>query len=260
MCNLGKWREATIIALNYKEDTWPLGQVAPYQVSLANFDDNAEAGAYWLPADTSISILSSFITPKRCYKIEDLWDALPAWEQKLAQLVMAQEPISELMKQTALLRLVPHQTELEIISRPDLNSFRATYAFVQKHMEHSRLPALRMMDSHPVPSKLEGTVAQDGIPCAAVPTRLVWACKETPEAIAGMAMLDICRRGGEQYPCGVYMTGNWWWQNPNDSWDSKCQPCLNKIKANDPMAYEKMKAEMGDIPEEQWSKMGTTCC
>ena len=121
------WRETTIIALNYKEDNWPLGHVAP-EVSLANPDDNAEAGA----------ILSSFITPKRCYKIEDLWDALPAWEQKLAQLLQAQEPISELMKRTALLRFIPHQTELDIIGRPDLGSFRETYAFVKKHMEHFR--------------------------------------------------------------------------------------------------------------------------
>ena len=30
------WRSGTIIALSYKEDRWPLGQVAPYQVALAD--------------------------------------------------------------------------------------------------------------------------------------------------------------------------------------------------------------------------------
>ena len=54
----------------------------------------------------------------------------------------------------------------------------------------------------------------------------------------GIAVFDICRRGGEQYPCGVYMPANWWWQNPNGSWDFKCQLCPIKIKANDPVAYE----------------------
>ena len=51
--------------------------------------------------------LSSFITPKRCLKIEDLWDALPAWAQKLTQLVLAREPISDMMKLQALHHLVP---------------------------------------------------------------------------------------------------------------------------------------------------------
>ena len=53
MCNLGKWREATIISLNYREDHWPLGKVVPYRVSLTNFDDSAEPGASWVPADTN---------------------------------------------------------------------------------------------------------------------------------------------------------------------------------------------------------------
>ena len=59
MCNLGKWREATIIALNYREDHWPLGKVVPYQVSLTNFDDSAEPGARWVLADT-IAYVRSF--------------------------------------------------------------------------------------------------------------------------------------------------------------------------------------------------------
>ena len=83
-------------------------------------------------------VLSGFISPKRCWKIEDLWDALPAWEQKLAQLLQAKERISELMKYTALLRIIPKTTELDIIGRPDLTTYRETHAFVKKHMEHSR--------------------------------------------------------------------------------------------------------------------------
>ena len=58
MCNLGNWREATIIALNYREDQWPLGKVVPYQVSLTNFDDSAEPGACWVPADTNAYVRS----------------------------------------------------------------------------------------------------------------------------------------------------------------------------------------------------------
>ena len=39
MCNLGEfgWRLGRIIALNYREDSWPEGQLAPYQVAL-DFD------------------------------------------------------------------------------------------------------------------------------------------------------------------------------------------------------------------------------
>lgn len=39
MCNLGEfgWRLGRIIALNYREDNWPEGQLAPYQVAL-DFD------------------------------------------------------------------------------------------------------------------------------------------------------------------------------------------------------------------------------
>ena len=58
MCNLGNWQEATIIALNYREDHWPLGKVVPYQVSLTNFDDNAEPGEWWVPADTNAYVRS----------------------------------------------------------------------------------------------------------------------------------------------------------------------------------------------------------
>ncbi|MEM7609630.1 MAG: hypothetical protein AAF411_30155 [Myxococcota bacterium] len=41
LCNLGPngWKLGRIIALNYREDHWPAGQVAPYQVSLE--DDHA---------------------------------------------------------------------------------------------------------------------------------------------------------------------------------------------------------------------------
>ena len=36
MCNLGKegWKLGRIISLNYREENWPEGEVAPYQVSL----------------------------------------------------------------------------------------------------------------------------------------------------------------------------------------------------------------------------------
>ncbi len=36
MCNLGEfgWRLGRIIALDYREDNWPEGQLAPYQVAL----------------------------------------------------------------------------------------------------------------------------------------------------------------------------------------------------------------------------------
>ena len=36
MCKVDEWRAGTIIALDYREDHWPLGQVAPYQVALAD--------------------------------------------------------------------------------------------------------------------------------------------------------------------------------------------------------------------------------
>ena len=52
MCNLGKWQEATIIALNYKEGT----KVAPYQVSLTNSDDSAKL--FVVPADTNAYVRS----------------------------------------------------------------------------------------------------------------------------------------------------------------------------------------------------------
>ena len=58
MRNLGKWQEATVIALNYREDHWPLGKVVPYQVSLTNFDDSAEPGEYCVPADTNAYVRS----------------------------------------------------------------------------------------------------------------------------------------------------------------------------------------------------------
>ena len=36
LCNLGEqgWMLVRIIALNYREEHWPEGQVAPYQVAL----------------------------------------------------------------------------------------------------------------------------------------------------------------------------------------------------------------------------------
>ena len=37
MCKMAhEWRSGTIIALDYREDHWPLGQVAPYQVALTD--------------------------------------------------------------------------------------------------------------------------------------------------------------------------------------------------------------------------------
>ena len=98
MCNLGNWREATIIALNYREDKWPLGKVVPYQVSLTNLDDSAEPGARWVPADTNAYVrpfderrsqsglhlnfkdLFDFCCTKHNLPIQEvcyLWDELP---------------------------------------------------------------------------------------------------------------------------------------------------------------------------------------
>ena len=37
MCKMDEWQAGTIIALDYREDRWPLGKVVPYQVEL---DDN----------------------------------------------------------------------------------------------------------------------------------------------------------------------------------------------------------------------------
>ena len=36
MCNLGQlgWRLGRVIALNYREENWPEGRIAPYQVAL----------------------------------------------------------------------------------------------------------------------------------------------------------------------------------------------------------------------------------
>ena len=82
--------------------------------------------------------LSSFITPRRCIKVEDLWDALLAWEQKATQLLLAREPPSGLMKSQGLSALVPMHLLNDIIGRPDLESYEAKLRFVQKHMEHSR--------------------------------------------------------------------------------------------------------------------------
>lgn len=31
-CNVGKWETGTVVALDYREEDWPIGETAPYQV------------------------------------------------------------------------------------------------------------------------------------------------------------------------------------------------------------------------------------
>ena len=82
--------------------------------------------------------LCSFITPARCSKTLDLWEVLPAWEQKASQLLLAREPVSGLMKSQGLNALVPMTLLNEIISRLDLESYDAKLRYVKQHMEHAR--------------------------------------------------------------------------------------------------------------------------
>ena len=82
--------------------------------------------------------LAAFLTPKRCARIEDLWDALPVWEAKGTTLLLAREPVSPMLKYQGLSNLIPQKTLNDIIGRPDLTTFDALHAFVRGHMEHSR--------------------------------------------------------------------------------------------------------------------------
>ena len=82
--------------------------------------------------------LCSYITPARCSSTMQLWEALPAWEQKAAQLSLANEPISELMRAQALNALVPTPLLNDIISRLDLEAYDAKLRYVKQHMEHAR--------------------------------------------------------------------------------------------------------------------------
>ena len=75
----------------------------------------------------------------------------------------------------------------------------------------------------------------------------------------GFSVFDICRRGGEVHPCGVYMSADWWWQDPSGRWSFKCKICPKKIKEKHPEMYQTIKEAMGDTPEEQWSTY-TPCC
>ena len=82
----------------------------------------------------------------------------------------------------------------------------------------------------------------------------------TPDQPTGIAMFDICRRGGAQTPCGFYMASNWWWQNPSGAWDFRCELNPSKIQATDPAAYARMEQQMTGVPENEWSIKGTSCC
>ena len=88
-----------------------------------------------------------------------------------------------------------------------------------------------------------------------------WGTLKNP---TGIRLFDICRRGGEENQCGIYMPATWWWQNPNGAWDFKCELNPSRIQDTDPAAYSKMASEMATIPgcqsDKDWTKLGTRCC
>ena len=73
---MGEWRTGTIIALDYREDHWPLGKVVPYQVEL---DDGAYSHTYGslicVPADVD-AYVRSFQTPPELHKTREFYSWL----------------------------------------------------------------------------------------------------------------------------------------------------------------------------------------
>ena len=55
------------------------------------------------------------------------------------------------------------------------------------------------------------------------------------------------------------MQSNWWWKSTG-AWDFRCELNTGRIRATDPEAYEVMRRQMNDIPDNLWDKQGTPCC
>ena len=84
------------------------------------------------------AILRAYITPTRCSTPLQLWDELPSWEQKAAELALANQPVSDMLKAQALLDLVPDSLRRDITGRPELAAYEPRLRFVKDQMEYAR--------------------------------------------------------------------------------------------------------------------------
>ena len=72
---------------------------------------------------------------------------------------------------------------------------------------------------------------------------------------------------GSEWPCGVYMNADYWWQagfnTPYERWAFMCEFSPAKLKVKQPQMYEIVKEAMENkfpgLPEHMWTKK-TPCC
>ena len=75
--------------------------------------------------------LRAYITPTRWSTPLQLWETLPSWEQKAAELALANQPVSEMLKAQALLDVVPDSLRRDITGRPELAAYEPRLRFVK---------------------------------------------------------------------------------------------------------------------------------
>jgi hypothetical protein len=79
-----------------------------------------------------------FQDPQRCATIQQLWEALPIWEQLGSEVLMGGYPIPDWVRGQALEKLVPENLLQTIVGRPELADYSAKLLWVKTQMEHAR--------------------------------------------------------------------------------------------------------------------------
>ena len=75
--------------------------------------------------------------PRRCLSMQQLWEALPSWEQLESEALMGGYAVVEFGKAQALDKLAPQEQLSVIVSRPELADDGLKLFWVKAHMEHA---------------------------------------------------------------------------------------------------------------------------
>ena len=75
---------------------------------------------------------------QRCQSMQQLWEALPSWEQLGSEVLMGGYVVPERVKARAPDKLVPQEQLSVIVSRPELADYNAKLLWVKAQMEHAR--------------------------------------------------------------------------------------------------------------------------
>jgi hypothetical protein len=70
--------------------------------------------------------------------VQQLWEALPAWEQLGSEVILGGYPVPDWIRAQALEKIVPEDMLRTIIGRPELAEYSAKYTWVRSQMEHAR--------------------------------------------------------------------------------------------------------------------------